>query len=214
MLQHLRFLVIDEADRIMQYIQNDWLYHLNHHVEFGNSIITGSAPPLCAKIVNTLERPPQKLFFSATLSQDPEKLKEWGLFQPILFSVYSENTSDANNDGSKVNTRRFTTPLELSEKYTMCDVEHKPAILYHLLNFGFKKVLCFTNSAQSTHRLSILLKHMFGDRLCVAEISATLNKNARESVMKKFKAGHINVLVNFFNCTLYFMCIFYLYYIF
>jgi ATP-dependent RNA helicase DDX51/DBP6 len=30
--------------------------------------------------------PPQKLLFSATLTQDPEKLQQLGLFQPKLFT--------------------------------------------------------------------------------------------------------------------------------
>ncbi|XP_049812925.1 probable ATP-dependent RNA helicase Dbp73D isoform X2 [Schistocerca nitens] len=31
-LKHLRFLVIDEADRVMECIQNDWLYHVNKNI--------------------------------------------------------------------------------------------------------------------------------------------------------------------------------------
>lgn len=32
-LHHLRFLVIDEADRVLETIQNDWLYHLENHIQ-------------------------------------------------------------------------------------------------------------------------------------------------------------------------------------
>lgn len=31
-LCHLEFLVIDEADRVLETIQNDWLYHLEKHI--------------------------------------------------------------------------------------------------------------------------------------------------------------------------------------
>lgn len=31
-LDDLQFLVIDEADRVMEGVQNDWLYHLNVHI--------------------------------------------------------------------------------------------------------------------------------------------------------------------------------------
>lgn len=34
-LQHLRFLVIDEADRVIESLQNDWLYHVNKCVQGG-----------------------------------------------------------------------------------------------------------------------------------------------------------------------------------
>lgn len=37
-LQYLKFLVIDEADRVLETVQNDWLYHLERHIH-GNGKI-------------------------------------------------------------------------------------------------------------------------------------------------------------------------------
>lgn len=34
-LRELKFLVIDEADRVLDNIQNDWLYHLEKHISQG-----------------------------------------------------------------------------------------------------------------------------------------------------------------------------------
>ena len=34
-LKHLRYLVIDEADRVVENVQNDWLYHYNKHMNSG-----------------------------------------------------------------------------------------------------------------------------------------------------------------------------------
>jgi ATP-dependent RNA helicase DDX51/DBP6 len=54
--------------------------------------ISGNAPSCHAPVlsIGTLEStsspPPQKLLFSATLTQDPEKLQKLGLFQPKLFT--------------------------------------------------------------------------------------------------------------------------------
>ena len=31
-LKNLEFIVIDEADRVLDTVQNDWLYHLNKHI--------------------------------------------------------------------------------------------------------------------------------------------------------------------------------------
>jgi ATP-dependent RNA helicase DDX51/DBP6 len=43
--------------------------------------------------------PPQKLLFSATLTQDPEKLQQLGLFQPKLFtSVVGDDQLDNGGD--------------------------------------------------------------------------------------------------------------------
>jgi ATP-dependent RNA helicase DDX51/DBP6 len=39
-----------------------------------------------ATLESTSSPPPQKLLFSATLTQDPEKLQQLGLFQPKLFT--------------------------------------------------------------------------------------------------------------------------------
>lgn len=54
--------------------------------------ISGNAP-IChppaltiATLESTSSPPPQKLLFSATLTQDPEKLQQLGLFQPKLFT--------------------------------------------------------------------------------------------------------------------------------
>jgi superfamily II DNA/RNA helicase len=35
LLKDLRFLVIDEADRVIENVQNDWLYHLYSHINTG-----------------------------------------------------------------------------------------------------------------------------------------------------------------------------------
>lgn len=32
-LRNLEFLVIDEADRVLESVQNDWLYHLERHIQ-------------------------------------------------------------------------------------------------------------------------------------------------------------------------------------
>jgi ATP-dependent RNA helicase DDX51/DBP6 len=37
-LEHLRFLVIDEADRVIENVQNDWLYHLYSHFNAGKLV--------------------------------------------------------------------------------------------------------------------------------------------------------------------------------
>lgn len=88
-LKSLKFLVMDEADRIMEQIQNNWLYHLDFHVkEQSDSFLSGRPLPLCYdELCNDAAKQPHKLLFSATLSQDPEKLQSLRLFQPKLFTA-------------------------------------------------------------------------------------------------------------------------------
>lgn len=88
-LKSLKFLVMDEADRIMEQIQTNWLYHLDAHVkEQSDSFLSGRPLPLCYdELCNEASKQPHKLLFSATLSQDPEKLQSLRLFQPKLFTA-------------------------------------------------------------------------------------------------------------------------------
>lgn len=116
-LSRLKFLVIDEADHVMDTVQNDWLSHLQkyippeglcaffHHfsvfqpVQCVNNTCLGKqsgAPYLTLSKIETKPMRPQKLLFSATLSQDPEKLSNLSLFQPYLFTsvVKSEDNDE------------------------------------------------------------------------------------------------------------------------
>jgi ATP-dependent RNA helicase DDX51/DBP6 len=188
-LKYLQFLVIDEADRIMQHIQNDWLHHLNRHWDFGDVLTSGRAPPLNVITMDTVKKPPQKLFFSATLSQDPEMLQEWGLFQPKLFSI---TTINKNESTTSETISKYTTPLELREKYLVCDIENKPSILYLLLENDYERALVFLNSTQGAHRLAILLKNMMKKKK-VVEMSSTHSQKARNSILKDFQLGKINM---------------------
>lgn len=187
-LKHLKFLVIDEADRIMDNVQNDWLYHLDKHIK-SESQISSKVPHLNWNTISNGTSPIHKLLFSATLSPDPELLEQWGLYQPKLFSAAPIN--DVNN---KSNVKKFTTPDELEEQYVNCSPEEKPLVLYHFLSeLKWDKTLCFTNSAQSAHRLTVLLDFWGKEKFKVAELSAALDRSSRESVLKKFKQGEIDV---------------------
>lgn len=181
--------MIDEADRIMDHIQNDWLYHMDKHIKLENELMSGKVPNLNWDCLNKHKPPPHKLLFSATLSQDPEKLEQWGLFQPKLFSA-----APVTNFEDEDQIRKYTTPDELKENYVVCNAEHKPLLLYHfLLEQNWDKVLCFTNAAQSAHRLAILLNTWSKGKIKVAELSAALDRSKRDEVLKKFTQSEINV---------------------
>ena len=77
---------------------NDWLYHLERSMSRAGG--AAAATPAVSLVAQSLSRPPrhwfQKLLFSATLSQDPQKLSTLNLFQPRLFtSVVSQDTPTA-----------------------------------------------------------------------------------------------------------------------
>lgn len=188
-LKHLKFLVIDEADRIMDHIQNDWLYHLDRYIKLENESMTEKVHSLSWHSLAYHNKPPHKLLFSATLSQDPEKLEQWSLFQPKLFSSAPTNQEEDDDQ-----VKKYTTPDELKEQFVICNAEEKPLILYHMLvERKWNRVLCFTNAAQSAHRLSVLLNSWSDGKVKVAELSAALDRTTREAVLKKFQQSEIDV---------------------
>lgn len=204
-LKSLQFLVMDEADRIMEQIQNNWLYHLDAHAD---GFLYGRAQPLCvAELENTSTRQPHKLLFSATLSQDPERLQRMQLFQPKLFTAIVKRfevagtASAGSAGGANVEQRgefvgKYTTPAGLQERICRTQAELKPLTLYSLIvENGWKRWLCFTNSGESAHRLSFVLQQLLGAAAKVEELSSGLSPAMRQSVLAKFQLGQINGLV-------------------
>lgn len=160
-LKDLKFLVMDEADRIMEQIHNNWLYHLDRHVkEESDNILSGQSFQLCYRdLCNVAMKQPQKMLFSATLSQDPEKLQDLRLFQPKLFtSIVGNFIPNDDNHSKEMHVRgdfvgKFTTPAELTENYCITEEQLKPLTLYSLIKENnWNRFLCFTNSGDTAHR--------------------------------------------------------------
>jgi len=195
-LTSLRYLIIDEADRIMDETHNDWLYHVE------KAISTSMEALVAQKLSRPWENYVQKLLFSATLSQDPEKLTRLGLFQPKLFTSVVATANDKENENDETNENenahqfvgKYTTPAELTEHTVSCSPTLKPLVVYHLMKkFKFGPTLCFSVSKAATHRLCLLLQH-FGD-LKVAECSSEIGKGQRDKLLSDFSNGKYDLMV-------------------
>ncbi|KAL3289004.1 hypothetical protein HHI36_003447 [Cryptolaemus montrouzieri] len=197
-LSELEFLVIDEADRVLDNVQHDWLYHLEEHLDQEDP---GQHKMRMVNLINLRKkRPPQKLLFSATLSQDPEKLEKLSLFQPILFtSVVEDDSPNGNQDNHEVTDTfigKFTTPKELSEKYVVCSLDIKPLVLYKYIKIEkLTKSLVFTNSINEAHRLCILFRALFKDKLKIEEMNSHLEAKNRKELIAAFSKGNIDLLI-------------------
>ena len=148
-LTHLRYLVIDEADRMMENIAQDWLNILEAAVYQGKRTRPGL---LTAKSAHTPAIPLQKLLFSATLSQDPEQLEQLNLFEPKLYRcvVPVEGLNDTETAQS--------LPTTLTQKYSVVGLADKPLAVHHILSeTGMERVLVFTHSNDNVHRLALVL---------------------------------------------------------
>jgi ATP-dependent RNA helicase DDX51/DBP6 len=241
-LQHLQFLVLDEADRLLMHSFQDWLHkvleaiHRPHegamnrpfqaatgslfsttrgsdalNASFKNgsndasSFLEGSSslPLDGTKIdavtnrsaflnVAVLERQYtqlQKLLFSATLTQNPEKINSLRLVNPQYFTAVSAGKSYL-----------YTIPSTLEQNLTVCTEQHKPLLLLHLLmQYKDAQTLCFVRSIDTAHRLTLLLKFLHAEEFLnghpIYEYSSSLTQQERNQIILKFKSGAPGVII-------------------
>lgn len=220
-LQHLRFLIVDEADRLLTQSFQDWLAQVLVHLrppklestvelaagdaiaaswyedlQMGGNLWEGSVP---------LQSTCQKLLFSATLTRDPSKIAALNLRNPKYFIVRSGNASGDATPASIVG-QEFTIPSSLTEKMIILPPELKPLNLLHLLHSPVYKItqaLCFTKSLDSANRLLKLIEFFEdafvsggGKKLIVKGYSGELSSAERGRLIGDFKKGLIDVLVS------------------
>jgi ATP-dependent RNA helicase DDX51/DBP6 len=193
-LQHVRYLIMDEVDRLLNQSYRDWLSKLWDALE-GEPLSPrpqemhpfyvpdGCSTRLSSDTIFTeisLAIPIQKLLFSATLTHNPEKLAHLRLVNPICFSVQTD--------------ARYIVPETLQEYMVLCDMNEKPLIvLYLMLHQHMSATLCFTSSVETTHRLYRLLQLHGG--ISVAEYSSQLSQKERHEIINQFCRGKIQLLV-------------------
>ncbi|XP_071428415.1 ATP-dependent RNA helicase DDX51 [Pithys albifrons albifrons] len=203
-LTQLRFLIVDEADRMIDDMHQNCLNQIVkaafqvENYSGSNMLFQRTKPgPLTAASSCSPQIPLQKLLFSATLTQDPEKLQQLDLFQPRLFtSVYSEKKTLGNGTETEQDpNNKYTLPEGLSQCYVPCDLNSKPLILlYFMLTMKFTRVLCFTNSREASHRLFLLVQAFGG--VTVAEFSSRLSPSERRKTIKEFEQGKLQLLIS------------------
>uniref|UniRef100_UPI003AAF0899 ATP-dependent RNA helicase DDX51 n=1 Tax=Centroberyx gerrardi TaxID=166262 RepID=UPI003AAF0899 len=200
-LEHLRFLIIDEADRMIDSMHQSWLSQVTKAVYRSGSgpeavsVFRRTEPAyVTAASLSPPQMPLQKLLFSATLTQNPEKLQQLGLHQPRLFSsVHSR--SDASAAPGSQTQERFNFPEGLTEYYVPCTLSKKPLLILHfILRMKFSPILCFTNSREAAHRLYLLVQ-LFGG-VQAAEFSSRLSPSERKKTLKDFEQGKIQLLIS------------------
>lgn len=195
-LRHLQVLVIDEADRMMNETQFEWLKEIEKSVFESNSkrycqciwkpVATLNIEPLSA--CSSLNcKSLFKILFSATLTSDPEKLANLCLHYPILFNCITSEQSAANP--------RQTIPENLHELMIIIDHDKKPLVLWHLIkDLKYKKILCFTDSIQSTHRLYQLMKLI--PELKAVEFSSKQTIQKRKKILRQFESGLVDIIIS------------------
>ncbi|XP_037286586.2 ATP-dependent RNA helicase DDX51 [Rhipicephalus microplus] len=202
-LHLLKYFVLDEADRVIEDVQTTLIPEVEQAV-FGtakknctcestvhNRLCTH---PLTVCCLQHCREPVQKLLYSATLTQDPDKLQSLMLFQPKLFTATATVGMPGDEQRQKTFVGKYTTPQGLSEFYYLTHDNKKPLAVWDLVaNHGFRDTLCFTASKEDAHRLSLVLKEMGNVR--AEEFSAKLSIADRARVLRKFASGKLDILV-------------------
>ncbi len=154
--------MIDEADRLLAQNFQDWLGHVLQPFQSSQTLIRKH---LGMQHIH-------KMLFSATLTNNPQKLSSLELKNPIFFCA-----SQVFN---------YSMPATLTQYRLECDdLSHKPLVVAYLMqHYQLRSTLCFVSSVDSTHRLCLLLKAMLGEG--VAEYSSNLTQEQREQMINDF----------------------------
>uniref|UniRef100_I3MV59 ATP-dependent RNA helicase n=1 Tax=Ictidomys tridecemlineatus TaxID=43179 RepID=I3MV59_ICTTR len=203
-LQQLRFLVVDEADRMIDSMHQSWLprvvaaaFHSEGPADPCALLQRRQPQAVTAASTCHPQMPLQKLLFSATLTQNPEKLQRLGLYQPRLFStgLTHRGSQDRDVETEGDSGGKYTFPVGLTHHYVPCSLSSKPlAVLHLVLRTSVSRALCFTNSREHSHRL-FLLAQAFGG-VNVAEFSSRYGPGQRRKILKHFEQGKIQLLIS------------------
>ncbi|XP_071471960.1 ATP-dependent RNA helicase DDX51 isoform X1 [Marmota flaviventris] len=196
--------VVDEADRMIDSMHQSWLprvvaaaFHSEGPADPCALLQRRQPQAVTAASTCRPQMPLQKLLFSATLTQNPEKLQRLGLYQPRLFSTglthRGPQDRDVETDGDSGG--KYTFPMGLTHHYVPCSLSSKPlAVLHLVLRTSVSRALCFTNSREHSHRL-FLLAQAFGG-VNVAEFSSRYGPGQRRKILKHFEQGKIQLLIS------------------
>ncbi|KAI6655923.1 ATP-dependent RNA helicase DDX51 [Oopsacas minuta] len=169
-LNHLEFLVVDEADRLLDQSYHEWIPFIISHLpsKLNDDVIRVHC---------------RKFLFSATLTRNPESLSQLELYRPILYTIEDISSS-----------YKYTLPSLLTQfVYTCPSTQDKLLLLYYILQQdSVNATLCFTNSKENTNRLYLFLVKLGFN---VNEFSSQLNDKQRKNIFAKFSKKEIDILI-------------------
>ncbi|KAL4003311.1 DEAD/DEAH box helicase family protein [Acanthocheilonema viteae] len=183
---YLRYLVVDEADRMSHTARIEWLNDLEAVTNYNHNCVT------IDDLYGTSFL--QKILLSATLSLDVEDLHQWRLRHPRLFKAVKEDIVVMNES----NLNNIIIPTSLKIEYIVCDTKFKPFATHDRIERqqSWKKILIFVNSKMASYRLAVLLKTLSAGKYQVEELSSNLFGNRRQKVLARFRKGTTRVLIS------------------
>jgi ATP-dependent RNA helicase DDX51/DBP6 len=183
-LQHLRFLVLDEADRLLGNAYHSWVRTIVKSTHNGGSLVSPAMSSTMTPFEHLFQRqrPLQRLLFSATMTDNPRKLALLGITHPLMLRIGADpgeegagvdQTEDSGRGDDK--DAQYVLPMTLSEYVCHCDTSKRPLLLLAILSEAFgivhsskssfqldrssnAMVVIFSSSVDTTHRLCRLLQ--------------------------------------------------------
>ncbi|CAK4070528.1 unnamed protein product [Aphanomyces euteiches] len=193
-LQHVQFVVVDEADRLLNQSYQDWITKLYNSIYVSETSIENLTTTINhpatirradGKNPHRIRIPLIRILLSATLTRNPRKLAAIGMPHAELITV-----NDAMDD------QLFTTPANLEEAMIECESTEKPLVLLELLHqFENQLTIVFTASINATHRLCRLLQLYSTAPESVREYSSSLTQKQRSQLVQQCKKGAIKIVV-------------------
>ncbi|PRP77206.1 hypothetical protein PROFUN_13392 [Planoprotostelium fungivorum] len=181
-LQHLRYLVLDEADQLLDgkssTSETNWI----------EKVISASHKRETSGVVTIREKAPHrndpreeplfKILLSATMTKNPAELSHLQLVNPQFYST----------------SITYTLPPTLKQYVVTTNLMNKPLVLLHMLmNLEISQALCFCSSIKSTHKLYLILRSILGEK--VAEFSSHITTKQRKEILRHFAAKKIQIII-------------------
>ncbi|EDO18756.1 hypothetical protein Kpol_1028p29 [Vanderwaltozyma polyspora DSM 70294] len=169
-LRNLKFLVLDEADRLLNQSFQNWCNELL------NKLKTDKQDHMPGNIV--------KMVFSATLTTNTEKLHGLQFYNPKLFVMDS--------------VKLYHLPRMLQE-YNLhiptAKTSYKPLFLLRLLSeINGSKMLVFVKSNESSLRLasllSIMIEHKLGSQFDINSVNSNNTKAENRRIVNEFASNN------------------------
>ncbi|KAL5699241.1 RNA helicase [Ranunculus cassubicifolius] len=196
-LEHLRYLVVDETDRLLREAYQSWLPTVLQLTQADNVDIYSQSrmftPSIIGPLITTRKSGVErgfkgktfprlmKMVLSATLTRDPSKLSQLDLHHPLFVTTGPE---------------KYQLPEKLESYKLICESKYKLLYLVALLQeLKGEKCIVFTSSVESTQRLSTFLKSFDGLQCKVKMYSGVPHQSVRSKTLRAFRDGKIQVLV-------------------
>jgi ATP-dependent RNA helicase DDX51/DBP6 len=215
-LQHLQFLVLDEADRLLHQSYQNWTELVMR--EISSPKVLQSAPNILDLLQSTDELPiigqrhldklfgdtapttrsVRKFIFSATLTHDLGKLASLQIRDPEMISIQAEPSTSNQNPAEELGDDPiFSLPTTLRE-YAIAATDDKPLLLLHLLNkYRLQEnTLIFTHSTETATRLNHLLSQFYKSiqsDVTTAVISSEVPLRTRKKLLSSLTSGKLNM---------------------